>query len=231
MTTSAKTPQRTPDTQLSAGSPCLRTIRTLLFATTALCAAAGPAAADADLEARVQALEGKLNRILDHLEGRSAQTAGSTAAAQPAGALSSDDAEALRDTADFIASARTPEPVLVELDTPGGVSAQAPLKPAPKPSNKISVRNGDTEFTFKGYVKLDASVSDFSGGSLPTSNLGRDFYIPSLVPVGGEGDGPVFDFNPRETRFIFAVDTDRGGHDIGALIELDFQVTSDGNER
>ncbi|MEL7017783.1 MAG: CocE/NonD family hydrolase, partial [Pseudomonadota bacterium] len=62
-------------------------------------------------------------------------------------------------------------------------------------------------------------------------NSKSNWYIKWGLDMGGTGDGPDFDFNPRETRFIFAVDTNRGGHDIGGLIDLNFQVTSDGNER
>ncbi|NNU15558.1 porin [Parvularcula sp. ZS-1/3] len=91
--------------------------------------------------------------------------------------------------------------------------------------------SGDTEVLFGGYIKLDASLTEFTGGSLPTNSLGRDLYIPGLVPVGGEGEDPVFDFNPRESRFFFGFDTKKAGRKIGGKIELDFQVTNDGNER
>ncbi|MEM9170970.1 MAG: DcaP family trimeric outer membrane transporter, partial [Pseudomonadota bacterium] len=90
---------------------------------------------------------------------------------------------------------------------------------------------GDTSVKFSGYVKLDTSLSRTTGGDLPTNSLGRDFYLPALVPVGGDGDGVDIDFNPRETRFTFDMKSARGGHDIGGRIEFDFQVTSDGNER
>ncbi|MEO1309601.1 MAG: DcaP family trimeric outer membrane transporter [Pseudomonadota bacterium] len=91
--------------------------------------------------------------------------------------------------------------------------------------------SADTTVTFGGYVKLDAMITDFNDGALPTNSLGRDFYLPALVPVGGEDESPVFDLNPRETRFLFGLDSVRGGREISGKIEFDFQVTSDGNER
>ncbi len=201
-------------------------------------------AADAGLEARVDALEAKLDRILDRLEAQDATlTAAETATLKDAAYAVSDatasgaNAPNAQNAAYIPGATGAPRPILAELDTPGGVSAQSqadrdaiPAKERPKRKG-LGFSAGGADFTFKGYVKLDATVTRFSDGDLPTSNIGRDFYIPALVPVGGEGNGADFDFNPRETRFLFAVDTERGGHDIGGLIELDFQVTSDGNER
>lgn len=186
------------------------------------------------LEARVTKVEAKLDAILTRLEaGDEDLTAADAAALQEARALmkahegasqthGSGGSVQLRSTAQI-------QPVLLETDTPGGVSAQKTAPPAKSDALKFSA--GNTDFTFKGFIKLDATITDFSGGDLPSSSIGRDFYIPGLIPVDGDGNGPDFDFNPRETRFIFAVDTDRGGYDIGGLIEFDFQVTSDGNER
>ena len=184
-------------------------------------------AQDASLEDRVSALESKLDLILERLEGQSA----------PQGrALTAAETRTLGDAATLLkatqnnqsGTARDDRVVLVELDTPGGVSAQKTAATEDRPDG---FKVGDTNVTFKGFIKLDASVTDFSGGELPSSSIGRDFYIPGLVPVGGEGDGPDFDFNPRETRFVFGLDTERGGVDIGGHLEFDFQVTSDGNER
>jgi hypothetical protein len=88
---------------------------------------------------------------------------------------------------------------------------------------------GDTEVLLGGYIKVDAAVAEYSGGTPPTNSLGRDFYIPALIPVGepDEDPDPVLDFNPRETRFFFAFKNDDvAGHKVGGKIEFDFQVTN-----
>ena len=198
-------------------------LKALAAALTASSALAGAAHAQGQsLEERVTALEDKLDLILQKLDGPAAKT------------LSGSDAQALGETANLLkategAGAKDENVVLVELDTPGGVSAQKTA--AAEPAQKDGFTVGDVHVDFGGFIKLDASVTDFSGGELPSSSIGRDFYIPGLVPVGGEGDGPDFDFNPRETRFVFDVAAERGGLDIGGRLEFDFQVTSDGNER
>ncbi|MEM1102973.1 MAG: DcaP family trimeric outer membrane transporter [Pseudomonadota bacterium] len=199
---------------------------------TLMCGAAlfAPAAGYAsDLEDRVADLERKLDLILQKLEGSAAP-------------LSYSETAALRDAGAAIEAGKIENPnappatsgpglplQTVELDTPGGVSAQR--TDPPKPKEGLGFEVGDTSVKFSGYVKLDTSLSRTTGGDLPTNSLGRDFYLPALVPVGGDGDGVDIDFNPRETRFTFDMKSARGGHDIGGRIEFDFQVTSDGNER
>ncbi|WP_026349299.1 DcaP family trimeric outer membrane transporter [Arsukibacterium perlucidum] len=90
---------------------------------------------------------------------------------------------------------------------------------------------GDTDVTFGGYVKLDAMYTDSSDGQIATG-IGRDFYIPSLTPVGGADEGGTFDFHARQSRFFFKTTTKlENGKTLGGHIELDFLVTAGGDER
>lgn len=183
-----------------------RTAKTLLCTTAVSMAALGTALAQDDLESRVDAIEVKLDRILERLD---------------------DDEQMLtpeetRDVRSAVQMIRT------SLGTPRDFGEIPPEKLLDRPQGFMS---GDTEVLFGGYIKLDTSVTEFTGGELPTNALGRDFYIPSTVPVGGEGGDHVIDFNARETRFFFGFNSKNGEHKIGGKMELDFQVTSDGNER
>ncbi|MEW9799661.1 DcaP family trimeric outer membrane transporter [Alteromonas lipolytica] len=91
---------------------------------------------------------------------------------------------------------------------------------------------GDTSFNFTGYVKVDALVSDYSDGTLGPQSLGRDLYVPSLTPIGGQSEGAQFDFHAKTSRFRLSSVTDDGnGDQIKGVIELDFIVTEGGNER
>ncbi|MDN3392666.1 DcaP family trimeric outer membrane transporter [Pseudoalteromonas sp. APC 3691] len=93
---------------------------------------------------------------------------------------------------------------------------------------------GDTEFTYGGYIKLDAMWSDYSAGAPAGSNVGRDFYVPSTLTVGDDNDSDaVFDMHARESRFNFGTSTLMdNGKTVKTKIELDFLASAPGgNER
>ena len=89
-----------------------------------------------------------------------------------------------------------------------------------------------TTFGFSGYVKADAMVSQYSDGTLPSGTIGRDFYIPSLTPTGGEKESAQFDAHIKQSRFRFTTNTLLSNDEkITAVLEFDFHTTPDGNER
>jgi len=90
---------------------------------------------------------------------------------------------------------------------------------------------GDTEVSLKGYLKMDVIMSDYDSGSLGAGNLGRDFYVPSLTPVGGSSQSNAVDFHARQTRFGLATSTDIDGNKLSTYLELDFMATPAGDER
>jgi len=85
-------------------------------------------------------------------------------------------------------------------------------------------------FSYGGYIKTDFMVSDFDDGEVDGSSLGRDFYVPSIVPIGGEGS-TNFDGHVRQTRFNFGTSHEIGGHTLQSFVELDFLTTPGGTER
>ena len=86
-------------------------------------------------------------------------------------------------------------------------------------------------YKFGGFVKLDTIYSDYGDGSVASGSAGRDFYIPGTIPVGGEGE-KYTDFHVKESRINFksAHNLDNGAT-INTMLELDFQLSSQGNER
>ncbi|MDV6327342.1 DcaP family trimeric outer membrane transporter [Idiomarina sp. Sol25] len=97
----------------------------------------------------------------------------------------------------------------------------------------LGAQANDTEVNFGGYVKLDMMVSDYADGETPDSNrIDRQQYIPSLTPVGGEGDDPVVDFHARQSRFFLSSKTELdNGETLTGHIEMDFQLTPQGDQR
>lgn len=96
----------------------------------------------------------------------------------------------------------------------------------------ISIDSGNTTFKFGGYIKIDAMASNYSDGDLAAGNLGRDFYVPSLTPVGGADEDTAFDMHARQSRFNLAtVSKLENGETIETNLEFDFMATAGGDER
>lgn len=102
--------------------------------------------------------------------------------------------------------------------------ADAKTPPTKDAANKkAGMVVGNTQFKIGGYVKMDAIHSDYShaAGGIPT-NRGRAFYVPGLVPVGGERDhDSATDFLARETRLNVGTSTAIGNSTVKSFIELD----------
>lgn len=90
---------------------------------------------------------------------------------------------------------------------------------------------GDTSVKFSGYVKADAMYSDYSHGE--GHPLNRDFYVPSTIAVGGADDdiGGRFDAHIKQSRFRFTSTTPVGDDAVTGVLELDFMVSGQGDER
>jgi hypothetical protein len=86
-------------------------------------------------------------------------------------------------------------------------------------------------YKFGGYVKADVLFSTFGDGSVAPDNAGRDFYLPSSIPVGMDGDS-YLDFHAKESRVNFAsshiLEDDVR---LGTFVEIDFLMSDTGDER
>ena len=86
-------------------------------------------------------------------------------------------------------------------------------------------------YGFAGYIKFDAMFSDYSDGRLASDSAGGQFYIPATIPIGGIGDS-VTNFQGRESRMNFhSAHTLQNGKKVRTYIEMDFFLSSSGNER
>lgn len=90
---------------------------------------------------------------------------------------------------------------------------------------------GNTEFTVGGYLKLDAMVTQTSGGQIATG-IGREFYVPSLTPTGSSDESANLDMHARQTRlFTKSSTTLSNGEKVTGYFEIDFMSTAGGDER
>ncbi len=90
-----------------------------------------------------------------------------------------------------------------------------------------------TKFTYGGYIQLDAMSSQYSDGK--PNNLIEDFYVPSLVPVepaSGKSDSyNSTNFSAKQSRFFFTTATKTDAGLVSTRVELDFILSSQGDER
>ena len=93
-----------------------------------------------------------------------------------------------------------------------------------------------TQFTYGGFIQLDAIYSDYSEGK-PVNGLIEDFLVPSLIPVENANPNVPNDsfqstnFSAKTSRFYFTTSTDTDAGNISTRIELDFILSGQGDER
>ena len=205
----------------------MKHFRDLALTTICLSLLCFPAQAQTALEERVNRLEALMQQILDRLD-------------EDEGRLS-DDEKMLLEQAETIVSLK--EQVEEASDMMEATSAEAEAQSieiaALKEIGQLDLEIPDKGFNigkvkvnYGGYIKTDVQVTDFSDGDpFGLSTIINNFYIPSQVPVSATGMGTTdLHINARETRFFFTTQALVGGHKVGTRIELDFLVSTDGNE-
>ena len=98
-------------------------------------------------------------------------------------------------------------------------------KPKIQTSPILTAANPGTAFSYGGFIKLDAMVTDTSDGRIADGSAGRLFYIPSAIPVGpagADGGDAYTDYHAQFSRFWFSADHTTGdGDKIKGYIEAD----------
>jgi hypothetical protein len=114
------------------------------------------------------------------------------------------------------------------------VSVAQANKPAPAPMvDGFTVGNGGTRVKLGGFLKTVASFSRWSDGDVAANTLGRDFYLPQSIPVGGVRESTDNDFSAKQTRLWMNLETTVAGHTLKGYVETDFQTAAgtQGTER
>lgn len=98
-------------------------------------------------------------------------------------------------------------------------------KPKIQTSPIMTAANPGTAFSFGGFIKLDAMVTETSDGRIADGASGRLFYLPSSIPVGpasADGGDAYTDYHAQFSRLWFGADhTTDDGDKIKAYIEAD----------
>ena len=172
-----------------------KTRKRLALAITAALLLPGMAFAQTAKEKELEARIAQLEKIVAELSQQQQQTAQQASSAQQ----------------------QVAEVKAVQAATPA-----AEAKPI-QPSTIMTAANPGTRFSYGGFIKLDAMVTDTDDGKIADGGAGRMFYLPASLPVGGEGGSAYTDFGAQFSRFWFSADhTTDGGAKVKAYIEADF---------
>ncbi len=88
---------------------------------------------------------------------------------------------------------------------------------------------GDTTFKLSGFIDVDAHVTNIGEGDIGSNSIARDFYIPSVTPIGGE-ERTVTDITAQASRFALTAERGAGDNKVTGYLELDFLGSAQGNE-
>jgi hypothetical protein len=116
---------------------------------------------------------------------------------------------------------------------PPPAAAAAPAK-APIQATSITPNAApNTTFLLTGFVKADALFTKTSDGDIADNSIGRDFYVPGVTPVGGNGeDGIDLNAHIKQSRINFGTDTIlEGGDKLSTRFEVDFYGSALGDQR
>lgn len=181
--------------------------RAMLLAAAAIVAAPGAARAQAAdpaaMEARLKQLEEAVAALRAELDAARAQAA--------------------RTEASVIAQGAATKATEVRIAAMEG----KPAAPAE------GFRVGGMNVKIGGFIKTVANSTTYSGGKIAPLALGRDFYLPQQIPIGGVRPTTENDFSAKQTRLFLALSGDVGRHVLKGYVETDFQTAAgtQGTER
>ncbi len=88
-----------------------------------------------------------------------------------------------------------------------------------------------TQFKFGGYIKADFLHTWYNNGDVGGTSPLRDFHLPGQIPIGEFNRNYDLDYHVKESRFNFDVTTKLLGKEIHGFVELDFLLSSQGDEK
>lgn len=87
-------------------------------------------------------------------------------------------------------------------------------------------RVGASTFKIGGFVRTNLLASFYGDGELAPGALGREFYLPQQIPVGGRFSSQDLLVSARQTRLVFSSATPLGKRTIKTHVEFDFALAT-----
>jgi hypothetical protein len=132
------------------------------------------------------------------------------------------------------ASATSPAPTPGSAGSVAQTPAAAAATPGPPAVQNTSVTPNSpagTTFMYTGYVKADALFTKSQDGEIADPSPGRDYYVPSTIPVGGVPTSTQLNAHVKQTRLQFGTDTPAGTQKVSTRVEVDLFGSSLGDRR
>ena len=202
----------------------------LIMAQAASAQAVAPGGGPAAMEARIRSLEAAVQMLRAELAASRAGTGSAAMGTGPVAPLSAGGAAPVQ-TAQGGQGGQGGQGIAPGTAAAAPIASQATAAASPVAGEGFRI--GSTTLKIGGFVKLWMGVNDFDGGVVPNNSVGRDFYFPPLIPVGGVSEGRQFEAHAKQSRIQLATSTPIGDHLLKGLIEMDFQVVpgTQGNQR
>ena len=101
---------------------------------------------------------------------------------------------------------RAPAPVAASAPVPKATAAVGG-KPPIQQTTITPGASPNTTFRIGGFVKADFMATRTGDGQLADGAVGRALYLPSQIPVGGDGSGTDYDAHAKFSRFNLGIDS------------------------
>jgi len=190
-------------------------LSTLLVVAPVAAEASGPrrataASREAQLEARIAQLEKDVATLREALAGQTIATA-----------------PVVAPTPRPVAEAGAPRVTTQPIVTPPSIETRLALLEAVKPTKTADGFNvGSTRFKIGGFVRVNAAATRNNDGEVAVGGLGKEFYLPQQIPVGGGFSSQDFLVQARQTRFVLNTETPVGNKALASHIEFDFAIST-----
>ncbi|MDG6745580.1 porin, partial [Staphylococcus aureus] len=87
-------------------------------------------------------------------------------------------------------------------------------------------RVGNTTVKIGGFVRLNVIGSHYNAGEVAVGGLGKEFFLPQQIPVGGNFSSQDLLFSARQTRLSVSTATPVNGIEAKTLVEFDFALAT-----
>jgi hypothetical protein len=184
-------------------------------------------AREAALEARLKMLEQAVSDLRSELsQSRASSSVASSSATPSIASGTTGSAPTAVASASSGPSGPGVNPQVASSGTAGGATANSAASGTASSPSGDGFRIGNTTVKLNGFVRVNTIASRYNDGEVAVGGLGKEFFLPQQIPVGGGFSSKDLLLSARQTRFGFSTSTPAGDTDIKTLVEFDFALAT-----